>query len=215
MDLPGLQLAANSFAYKRWRSSRRRFLAHRQVAVYDDLLEAEPQTRARQLLEDHRTRGLLRPASRAWLPPGRSSELLDALPTNQIDLRHVLRESPHCQLLLPLWGALSRGPLRHHHLVRAYFLEPELGSGPDGLVLLHDVPGAFTTYVLLCPGEGSLHLVLSGGGAQASHRTAIPLVSGQVVIVPSDLPQGLAGPAQAAATAPVFLLCLKTLAADL
>jgi hypothetical protein len=210
IDRPGLVLAANCFSYKRWKATQRRHLLSRQFVSYTHLFDADLLGRARKLLDARIGAGLFSQRPRELTPHGLVSDLLSAMPGNQINHEHAFLESPHLAVLGPIWQRLFGLHLRDHHLVRLYFLRLS-ESAPQDAMTLHPRPGTYTTYVPLGPDAFKSALRIEyGDGASPRY---FPLTSGTVVTVPSDVRQVVEIGSCRTPEQGYAFLCVKTLSA--
>jgi hypothetical protein len=215
IDRPGLVMAGNGFAYKRWKSNQWRHTQAYLLASYDKALPKEDIEPLRAMFADRIENGMTRTRKLRSTLAGTVSDLLETLPENQINHEHVLLENPRLAPVALVWRKLYGLNLHHHFLIRAFFYrasEASLGS-PD---TLHARPGACITYLPLTP--------VSDTGEPAGYVTALmndgrpitteALTAGRSITFPADVVQRIDVAAEnLGLTRPIDVLCIKTLCA--
>jgi hypothetical protein len=215
MDRPGLVLAGNGFAYKRWKSNQWRHSQAYLLASYDDVLSTEDIAPLKAMFADRIATGLTKTRKLRSTFPGTVSDLLETPPENQINYEHVLLEDPRLAPVAQVWRKLCGLNLHHHFLIRAFYYrasEASLGSSHT----LHARPGACITYLPLSPdaetGEpvGYVTALMNDGRP----ITTEALIAGRSITFPADVAQRIDAAAEnVCLTRPIDVLCIKTLCA--
>ncbi len=221
-DKPGLVLAGNSFAYKRWKANQWRHKKAYTFTSYDEVFGELDISPVRELFSrrfdarDFSTKELIKIKRRLiYTHAGISVELLDVAPGNQHNHEHVLMEN---QLLAPvarIWKRLFDLNLRDHFLIRLYFFH----ATPEGLGIpktLHPRPGAYITYIPLGPvgEEKARGFVTCLTNDRRVTFVREPLQAGRVITYPADVVQSIECAAgNESLSRPIDLLCIKSLCA--
>lgn len=220
-DKPGLVLAGNSFAYKRWKANQWRQVRAYTFASYDSIFGESDIAPVRELFtrrfdaKDFSSKRKLIKRKLIYSHSGLTSQLLDAKPGNQINHEHVLMENAALAPVARIWRRLFDLNLRDHFLIQLYFFR----ATPKGLGIpesLHPRPGAFITYVPLGPvGEEE-----AGGSVTSltNDRCVVvatePLQAGRVITYPADVLQRIeCAPGNESLSRAIDLLCIKSLCA--
>ncbi len=220
-DKPGLVLAGNSFAYKRWKANQWRQARAYTFAGYDSIFGESDIAPVRELFsrrfdgKDFSSKRKLIKGKLIYTHVGLTSALLKVKPGNQVNHEHVLMENPALVPVTRIWQRLFDLNLRDHFLIRLYFFR----ATPEGLGIpesLHPRPGAFITYVPL----GRFGEDEAGGSVTSltnDRRVVVatePLQAGRVITYPADVLQRIeCVPGNESLSRPIDLLCIKTLCA--
>jgi hypothetical protein len=215
MDRPGLVLAGNGFAYKRWKSNQWRHTQAYMFASYGDVFSKQEIDPLRKMFADRIATGQARIRKLRSTLAGTVSDLLETHPENQINHEHVLLENPRLEPVTLVWRKLCGLNLHHHFLIRAFYYrasEASLGSSHT----LHTRPGACITYLPLSPdaetGEpvGYVTALMNDGRP----ITTEALIAGRSITFPADVAQRIDAAAEnVCLTRPIDVLCIKTLCA--
>lgn len=220
-DKPGLVLAGNSFAYKRWKANQWRFVKVYPFTSYDDVFGDADLGPVRELFSrrfdtgNFSSKKTLVKRKVVYTHSGISSAVLSTAPGNQHNHEHVLMESPALAPVARIWKRLFDLTLRDHFLIRLYFFRATV----EGLGIserLHPRPGAYITYVPLGSLEekepaGFITALMSDAQAVVAKE---PLRPGRAITYPADALQRIdAASGNESLSRPIDLLCVKSLCA--